>query len=744
MRLIYKGRFYGVNDTRWDVEILKDQDGKVASVGELRFSGDEPLVIEWEEKGKEEVVCGSVATLTIISPGDRTYENLYTEKAGEIRMDVKKDGEIYWRGTLDAEFYEEPYTTMGNYEVTLTFQDFGLMDRLRYEGEGWQSLEDIIGGALTKCGMGDMAMEQDTQTLKADVTSALTLKDLMVMGENFVDSEGERMTLSKVVEGVLQPLALKLRQKDGKIWVYSYSSGSEGRAETAEWMSDDQTLGVDRVYNNIRVTWTPNIVSENLCADSCYINGVSTDLTSIGDIYGKEYGRSVYYTFIKSEDKGQSAENAGFTLWTSRNGIHAELVNDGVRYYKITPLLDGIQSEGIAVRYPSVGELGRYRNMLGIYYNAYDSYKSFGGEISTGNISEANEVMWRTDKLWLAPVEDSSELNLRITMSLLMDNRVNPFETCPEKSYLNKTILFPEQSQAENKLLTYNMLQVPVRILWYPDGEDAVWGWQSLGHMEGSDYGEEDSRGEWKPVVDSTGLPYIATLEYYDGGQEEDGQAVGGWKENKPCTGGSFDRVSEKLTQGSGQCVPYPTAGGKGGYLIIEVLRYGWVLSNTKTNHLHNFNSAPALWTLMSLPKIVVEKNTPWDVELDDSDVIYKAEINADAKEDMEIDTICGSADGGLATARGAYYDSQTYKQVTKLSRNGKTSQIEDLLIDSLYENFGSRNVKLVGTARTPSNGVGAMMDRSQGDRLMMVTGEVADVWSGESELTMVGIPKAK
>ena len=92
---------------------------------ELMLRGSEPLVIEWEDKDKEETICSSSATLGLLSPGDRTYTGLYTTKACSTRLDVYRDGALYWSGTLDTETYEEPYTYRQDYEVELTFSDFG-------------------------------------------------------------------------------------------------------------------------------------------------------------------------------------------------------------------------------------------------------------------------------------------------------------------------------------------------------------------------------------------------------------------------------------------------------------------------------------------------------------------------------------------------------------------------------------------------------------------------------------------
>ena len=98
---IYIGEFVSrCDDTRWKVTILQDLEAAPEAVGELEFPGEEPLTIEWPETSKEEVICGSTATLKIISPDDRTYAGLYTIKAGSIGIRIEREGQLYWMGTL--------------------------------------------------------------------------------------------------------------------------------------------------------------------------------------------------------------------------------------------------------------------------------------------------------------------------------------------------------------------------------------------------------------------------------------------------------------------------------------------------------------------------------------------------------------------------------------------------------------------------------------------------------------------
>ena len=215
---IHIGEFVSrCDDTRWKVTILQDLEAAPEAVGELEFPGEEPLTIEWPETSKEEVICGSTATLKIISPGDRTYAGLYTIKAGSIGIRIEREGQLYWMGTLDPEFYEEPYTSNEDYEVELTFSDFGIFERLQYNLVGMQALSSILADALRRSYIKDNVNQDWISTKLSPNGANITLADLCVRSENFIDEDGVICNMQEVIEGVLQPLGLRLVQRNGSV-----------------------------------------------------------------------------------------------------------------------------------------------------------------------------------------------------------------------------------------------------------------------------------------------------------------------------------------------------------------------------------------------------------------------------------------------------------------------------------------------------------------------------------------------
>ncbi len=183
MNLRYSGTCYSRNNVKWRVDIMQTADAPFANVGDLDLSSNDALVIEWPVIDKEEVIVGSSATLNIVSPGDRTYEDLYTITPGNIRMDVYCEGRLYWSGTLDPEFYSEPYERLDNYVVTLTFSDFGVLDRIMYDLNGAQPLSAIVERAIAGTNIKIAGVDYDTlaSTYFAEGGKKATIDDQTIL-----------------------------------------------------------------------------------------------------------------------------------------------------------------------------------------------------------------------------------------------------------------------------------------------------------------------------------------------------------------------------------------------------------------------------------------------------------------------------------------------------------------------------------------------------------------------------------
>ena len=707
--LRYSGKYLSRKNVVWEVGISQEADGAYPAVGVLNFPADEPLVIEWKHTDKHEVICGSTATLTVTSPGDRTYEDLYTIAPGSIRLDVLRNGLLYWSGTLDPEFYEEPYAYGKEYEVALTFSDFGILDRLKYNLSGMQTVRKLLVQALGRSRMN--YTEVDESLISTSLTAggaAVRMADLMVRSDNFYDEDGEACNLKEVLEGMLQPLSLRMVQRAGKIWIYDLNGLYAGAEEKAVgWCDTNQVMGTDVVYNNAKITWSTYAQDGNLTVKDCWTNSVDARLIALNMLDGRTKDGSTYYSYHYSTNLRDwiDATDSGFTFWVNKEGAGASGLMDGVKFFKMVPQNDGTECEGIALFYTSyqgikVGSSSNWsaslrRNSFGINPN-----------YMKGTLAATGPALFKADGVWLPPVDDASSLRVKICVEMLMDPRFNPYESSA------KLIDGVDQRDWEDKWNSRgNFVYVPITIKYRPDDSSKVYCWTNKDIVSTKvDYPVRTLTGTLGRWVECTGMnedsPEVwGYLCYYNTEDHAARSGVVGWKKNCPAINPhTKDLVTALAKTNDGQLVPYPDFGNGGGTLWVEVRSKGWIISDGGIN----LSATEVIdtrglwerysWLLMKLPEVEILNNAQFGTEIDTEDVEYSAYINKAAKEDIKIDTICGTCESGAETARGAYFASTTGKMIRKLSRGGRTTQAEELLIGTLYSQYSERRTKLCGT----------------------------------------------
>jgi len=730
----------------WQVSIMLESDTPFTIIGELRFPADEPLVIEWEEQSKEQPIISSVATLTLLSPGDRTYENLYTIAVGKIRMDVYRNGRLYWSGALDPEFYEEPYATEQDYEVSLTFSDFGILDRLNYDLFGMQTLREIVSYSLGRSTIHYGALnEQFISTSLATTGSAMSLSDLKVRSDNFYDEDGEPLSLRKVLEGILQPLALRIEQRNGKIWVYDLNGlYRKASAEQLRWASDDQTLGVDAVYNNAKITWSPYAQSGTLSDGECWTEETDSNLIALNILSGRTKGESTYYSYHYSTDLNDwlDATDSGFTLWTGSTGKGLDYLVDAARYFKIVPQYDGSESEGVALLWPSVRG---YRQTYGSGWSAAMQWQRYGinpNYLKTA-MDTAGQALFQTRPVWLPPVDNAPGLYVRIALEMLMDPRFNPFE-----SAVNWMKGLEQKDWASQWNKRGNFVFVPVTVKFRPSGSDKVYCWtnrsvveQSVSSPVRSFFGTLGQWVEYDSAADADPATW-GYFAYYDSSDRAERAGVGDWKKNRPAINPHTKSLVSILENAEdGQYLPYPNFEGCGGELWLEVRSRNWQIADGDYSKRGDSYGlwGKYNWLLMKLPEVEIVNSSQFEQTISTEDIEYKAELNSHAKESIELDTICGTSADGVPTARGAYFNSKIGKQITQLTRAGRTTQAEELLIGTLYSQFADRRTKLTGTVELEDDVMFAVYTEAmQGDKRFLRIGAIEDAQNGTAEATFV------
>lgn len=737
--LRYKGEFLSVSGIVWRVEILQEAEAAFDSVGDLDFPADEPLVIEWDEKDKEEVVCGSTATLKIISPGDRTYEDMYTIEVGRIRMDVYRDDALYWSGALDPEFYEEPYEQARDYEVSFTFSDFGILDRIKYGLTGMQTLRGIVEHALRESCMNYVGIDTGYVSTTFTDGDGITGGGLSVRSDNFTDEEGEVSTLYEVLEGILQPLAIRIVQRAGTIYLYDLNGlYTLGTGQEIRWDGDRQTMGTDKVANNIRVSFSPYSSAVSLDGEIEYTAKYSVEKVNYDNVAVEEdieeYGE--YYSYYP--DYGDHVSSSmqidhrliDFTIFIhDKKGSGLAYLGSQARYFHILPMTGGAsETSGVAYFF--------YTGGPGDLRSGKPKKK-----INTAVKKGIDSVLMRSNRVYLpAGVHGHRTHFVRVSLEMLLDPRYNPFsEPSDDNEYGNHKMM---KGRA-------GWVFVPVAITLYDEDGSPVMHYDNRIVAEKATHASFSALGgRWVEGAASFG---DAWLEYYDPQDQKDGAGILGWKANRHCIGRPdngtrlflFDSFGADFYESfrkmdDGEYIYYPD---KGGYLEVAVYEgvrcFDYGEDGGSESNRYGFDNTAGWdekelydkirWLLYKAPKVEVVRNNLVFDEAELEDVEYSGYINRAAKEEIQIDTICGTAYTVCPTARGTYYRTSTSGQLETLKRAGKEDHPEKLLIGTMYSQYATRKTALSGKASIDP-GLHYYTERNQGAKRFMLKGDVQDV----------------
>lgn len=725
MALRHMGEFLSRKGVVWRVEIL--QDNYSGNVGQLTFEADEALVINWKHTDKEEVICGSEATLKIESPGDRTYEDLYTIEVGKIRMDVYRENSLYWSGTLDPEFYEEPYEKARYYVVTLTFSDFGILDRLKYNLSGMQTLEAILLDAIDRSKVcASLLANSYCTTYFAGTNTKATLSALSMRSENFYDEDAEPSTLKEVVAGILQPLAMKMIQRNGHIYIFDLNGlYTLAQSRAIVWDGDSQTMGVDKVANNVKVNFSPYSSAELINGELEYGGEYSVEMVNLVADPGKSY-YSYYPDYSEEHRQGGNWDYnlINFTIFISSQGKGLAYLNPSARYCHILPLVGGpSETTGIAWAFHSGGHGG------------LDT--GWPKRILNTVTMERSTVVMKTHRVFLPALSSEGQKSyyVRLSLEMLLDARYNPFT----------------EGNDGNEGGNYNGVKtqtgyafVPIAVNIYDSAGNAVCHYDNSSIAKGGTKGHlAYCKGSWVSGEGGFGSAY---LEYYDPNDLWESAGICGWKKNRQCIGrpgrGNVDvMLYDSFKQmADGQYMPYPT---QGGYLEVTVFagvqcfdmdEHIW--PNTQTAWENPYYWGPndnnwynkVRWLLYKAPKVeLVKNNLIFDAaELDD--VEYSGYINKHAKEEISIDTVCGTANTTCPTAKGIYCRASDSLQIQQLKRAGVTDHPEKLLIGTLYSQYATRHTTLEGEAVIDPGGLCKYTEQNQPGKVFMMSEEQQDV----------------
>lgn len=702
----YSGSFLSENNVRWRVDILQEGYGSTVPIN-LVFPADSPLEISWESDDKVNPIQCSAVTLKLLSENDREFIDLYTVEVGAILLNVYRDGNLYWSGTLDTELYEEPYAYAEDYEVTLTFADLACLDRFSWSATGFLSINDMIVLCLDKAGITYTEIVKYIST-KRDynfVAKNIALDKENLLQSNFYDEEGEAMTCMEVLKAILQPFALRIIQKAGKIIIYDINALFESlNKKYIYWKYDDSQLSCDKVFNNVQVTFSPYADAKILIGDIEQNDGLTDE--SGGLLFSMSYEKNSY---------GLASDLDGFRLHYGTDWKSDLTLSNGARFFQISPIHSGNEETGVIVSLRS--GLGSIKTD-GATRQLFNAPKDCG-TIAKGNVNTRTIIKCPPVYLGYTSVS-RTKYKLKLNLDLLWDVRYNPFEEAGDN---NESGLWGNMND------WCNFAYIPIKLtLRSPEGV-ALYHYENYKVMESSSYEHKGSECHWVAGEGNWGQAYLC---YYDSSNRKNKTGLGGWAKNKQIIGYYRGNLPERWqTIGDGEFIDLPMCGG---YLELEI-----------GEGLHQFDYKREVkdiykwtrWVAYKNPSITLCKRNY--IEVDTKDIVDSAWINKAAKEGFDIDTIVGvtTAVYGSPNAKGQIFD-EDYNILQEFERAGVTDRLERLLIGTVYSQYAGRKNILSGTADLLPEF--CILGDNSMDGTFLLQNEVQDCISDTSEISAVEI----
>lgn len=647
----YTSQFVSVKGINYLIEILQENDNAWA-VEEVNLWAESAVVIEWPRIEKHDCVMSSSATINLQSHTDRKFIDLYHVRQGDVRLDIYREDKLYWSGIMDTELYEEPYAYKEDYSVKLTFTDLAALDRIPWRRTGLITVYDAIHGMICESGLNVYGLEQHISTTRNGLE---ILNTDWLQCDNFIGDDGEPMTMRDVLEGILRPYGLLLTQKAGKWHLWDWNALSQETPEPVVWSSTDATLSVDKTYSKVIISFSSNQTTE-LMSPEINANGETVSDTMVMCGYGRESQNGI--SMVWTDPEGFRME-----LKEADNGDEVEL-EPTAKIFKISPIYSGSENTGVAWVFATY-LLPRDEEYTHLLVNR--PAKEFSGRIFRCK-----------QEPYVLPDGNST---IRLTMEVAIDPRYNPFESAGDNNDKKTYEKFNDRANHNFIPLKLELKDANGNVMYHIENKRLI----DADHYSDTKYSL--ARPQWMPGPAAWG---DAVLCYYDANNRKSSSGLGGWTTNKRGVGYYRDDLPSVYTKmQDGEYIPMPPAAG---FLSLEIGAgmLSWDYKAETSDSVYRMIK----YMLYKAPKLTLCDKYGNDMEF--NDVEYSADINVDAAEDLELDTIVGTL-GDYAPFAKAQILTVASEPVKEYTRAGIKAPLEQLLCGTLFSQYGSRHTVLSG-----------------------------------------------
>ena len=760
----YHSTFANQKGETWHVEILTTEPDTIQPT-ELKLDADDPLTIEWDDREKHEPLQGATLTLKAETPTDRAFTSFITADPLQVIIKAYRNNNLFWQGSLDAEDYEEPYQRSAGYLVTLTFTDFGQWKRIPFNLHGVLPISQVITHCLQTINLPTSTLQTliSLQTAAdpglnqpSTWTQQTDLSTICIDTSNLYDDTATPQKMYDAIEALLQPLALRIMQRDGHTTIYDLNTiYKTSHPQPIQWDADTQTLQTDKQRQSLKIRFTPN-------GKPTLINYDITDHLTTSD-----YNNSivVWYenptTAAIINDNIQSFAFAYTKDRQTSNFIGLQYLNPRAQPFKISSYQGNAQdATGIAW----MAMLYKYGDTS---YNGQSIDNRFNGIYAT---AEAPILMQLPD-VWCPAysgyyttdpnAQDLSQY-LRLKLSVLFDTRYNPFED-PSKA---------DQQPKTDWDYICGVVYVPYSLVLYDKDGTPIYQLISTAKKEEDTTSTATRRKytyakEWQKITNpSIFTPDYCFLAYYKDTHRTDvfdGKALSdGWTTNKDrsrlwsfATDRPTDSTYPKRYLKEGERIPLPPIAGSlrltiycGFYVNRVTYADGYedpayyptrekMMNKQDERTTSNFNWL-LRFMLYKIPELdIVTGAAAATDETDPTE--YKALIPNTSIEELSIDTTFGTDVTLTPMQKGTYRTTTNHRLLLRRTNTTAPYTIETDLLYTLCSQYATRSLTLKGECITPTQTPTPtpFTERAQPQsRLFIPKTEVLEALKGTSTIT--------
>lgn len=122
---------------------------------------------------------------------------------------------VVWQGYVKPSVYSQPLSDAIDYFDIELVDGLTVLDNIRYNLKGFQSLATILQTAILATGL-------DYKYIRYDISSNKSLTGLNISSSNFYDESGEAMTYSEVITELCRFMKYSIMAIGDEIWLIDY------------------------------------------------------------------------------------------------------------------------------------------------------------------------------------------------------------------------------------------------------------------------------------------------------------------------------------------------------------------------------------------------------------------------------------------------------------------------------------------------------------------------------------------